>query len=371
MSSDHRDQELADRLEAAVVQVVPDPENRLRSVRRRGSFRRAARWSAIATALAVFLGSLGWGAFALRGPGRQTALPAIDTSSWRTYDGLKPWVIRYPPSWHLQPYEQASNCGFLISNVDHEFRHPKLPNENTTAWDFRGLPDNLAVIDLHTCDLGPIGPPTRTIFPLSLGSMRMVTVPASQRFGAPQPFRVTRIWSDFTLAAWFGPDASAHDRAAAAAVISSLQMPIPYADAALELPEGWNGTSIQANHAVAMFMATRQDAIEGTIRGCGMSGPCSIGSVDALRLGPADAYLQVKGFYLPRSSVKPLPPVRPEFFHRSGEWKGAPIMELTGDPAGQGDFRITYWVGPQASAQVRSQVLGILAGLHLSADATP
>jgi hypothetical protein len=373
VSRDLRDQELADRLEAAIAHVAPDPADRARSVRRRGSIRRVTRWSAVAAALAVFLGSLGWAAFALRGSSRPTALPAIDTSGWRTYDGLKPWVLRYPPGWHVAPYGAAGgHCGVLISNVDHQFRHPVLPDTQTTAWDFRGLPDDLAVIDLHTCDLGPIVRPTQTIFPLSLDDLPLVTAPPNLRFGAPQPFRVTRIWPGFTLAAWFGPDASAHDRAAAAAVIGSLQVPLPYADAALELPGGWYGRSIQYSHTAALFVATKRDAIEGVIRGC-MSGSCFIGSVNALKLGPADAYVQVKGFYLPRSSVTPLPPIRPESFHRSGEWLGAPIMELAGDPAGGGNghFVITYWMGPQATAQVRSQVVNILSGLHLVGEAAP
>jgi hypothetical protein len=255
IGTDRRDEELGAALDAVVGGLQSDPDARLPTIRRRGAVRRAIRWAAGGTGLAVTAGAFGWTALWVR----DAPVPdhsGVGTVQWRTYTQVAlDWSLRYPADWHIQPFE--GNCGHdqgpgvLLSNIDHRFEHPEIPNRCTGAWDMTGLPGDIVVVDLRAYD-GP-GPPPRsdTRFPLAIDSLESATDPRAYRYGAPQP----RLWRGVVirgrhnvLYVWFGPDASDDDRTIAARIVSSVGYApdwLTYAHDALgftvSYPPAWRG----------------------------------------------------------------------------------------------------------------------------------
>jgi Tol biopolymer transport system component len=137
-------------------------------------------------------------------------------------------AFRYPPAWHVQPFDElvghAGFAGAVVSNVDHTFRHPDLgPTEFTSAWVLRDLPDHAVVLSIERVDA--IAVPERradTPLPLSLSDGRR------QDAYRPGP-AWTHLWLPFVLdgrhdsvRVWFGPDASERDREVARRIVASI-----------------------------------------------------------------------------------------------------------------------------------------------------
>jgi hypothetical protein len=226
MNEDVRDDLLTGLLDAAVRGIEPAADARLPDVLRRGGRRRAVRWTAIGTALAVFLGAVVWGA-ANVGHGQSQPL---DVASWSTYRDPDRWSVRYPPGWNVQPFSTSSGDihlqGALFSNVGYRFRHPDLgPSEFTTAWDLSRLPEDAVVVEVERFLGGPSGPRTRppdTTFPLSIGGATSVN--DSPTPGPPGHLQLPFVNAGrrFTLNLWFGAAASRRDREIAGLIVHSV-----------------------------------------------------------------------------------------------------------------------------------------------------
>ena len=141
--------------------------------------------------------------------------------------------FRYPPQWRLQPFDENLGGGFvgvLISDTDLVFHHPPVHNGATSAWDMRGLPaDGVAISIEHIS--GPGGPGLAlpdTPLPLDLSDATTVPHLTKTSF-TPPPGRSEERFLSFALngnndgvRVFFGPDASAQSRTAAAQVVASI-----------------------------------------------------------------------------------------------------------------------------------------------------
>jgi hypothetical protein len=227
---DPRDEELAARLDAlAPTHPGNEMTDRLAEVRRRGTAIRVIRWTAIGVALALFLSAVGVGAFALRS---HPATPA-GPGGWATDRDLGLGVtLDYPRRWHLQNYGEgaaSSGCGVLVSNVDHRFRHPHIAGGYTSAWDMRGLPKDLVVIDLHCREgYGPAIQVPPTTFPISMTDMRSDRFPQQYSYGEPEPFLFLPVssgsWTSRNLFVYLGSQATASDRQIAEQIVGSIRL---------------------------------------------------------------------------------------------------------------------------------------------------
>lgn len=147
------------------------------------------------------------------------------------------WSWRYPANWHLQTFDEwighSMFEGALASNLNHHFVHPSGPNFGTSAWDFRGLPANVVVLQLAQldrfdipCDDARAFPKTDGMepseFPLSLSD-------AEASHGPPDAFAIRFLpvcipgEAVYNLHAWFGPDATPQDWEVAEDVVASIR----------------------------------------------------------------------------------------------------------------------------------------------------
>lgn len=100
----------------------------------------------------------------------------------------------YPWNWHLQEFDEnlglASMTGALVSNIRHDLHHPDLgPDEGTSAWDMRGLPEDLIVISFEQLDRHNSEATGDERLPLELANA-LVSEDAKHgvdTYGAPQP----------------------------------------------------------------------------------------------------------------------------------------------------------------------------------------
>jgi hypothetical protein len=232
---DVRDRELGDLLEGAVGHLEPNPDERLARIRRRGATRRALRWTAIGTTLAMFLGGLGWSAVQFGGGRDRVVVGSLDPSTWTEYHRpVDNWSLRYPSQWNLQPYTlrcfSAGGEGALISNVRHHF---EIVGDGCAPWDMRGLPPNLVVVEVGMSGAGPFGPFTSqpdSRFPLSLDDAKRVSdvhgEEPGEPFGAPQPrlyLPVSIQGQDYAVNSWLGRRASRLDREIVRRIVASIR----------------------------------------------------------------------------------------------------------------------------------------------------
>lgn len=143
----------------------------------------------IAIAAACILASvLLWNVFR----GSSTVPPSVATSSVQLPNlGIE---LDYPSNWRLQRFGDVVGHTFiegaLVSNVHHDFEHPDLGvNEGTSAWDMRGLPDELIVLSFEQSDHINFEAKRTKGFPLTLEAA-VVSRDATDgvpTYGAPQP----------------------------------------------------------------------------------------------------------------------------------------------------------------------------------------
>jgi hypothetical protein len=177
--NDVRDDALASLLDDSVRGVDPSPDERLSPIRRRGSARRAARWVAVVTALAVSLGAVAWAGLALRTepsrPGGVTSDSA--RKGWLTYEDARLGLaFEYPASWQVMPVETTCRVrflGVLIASEPFGLREeangclPSVP-----SIDFGDPSENLVLVAITRWEGGPSPLPSQrpnTRFPLQLG----------------------------------------------------------------------------------------------------------------------------------------------------------------------------------------------------------
>jgi hypothetical protein len=225
MSTDLRDPEVRDALEGAVRHFDPDPQARLGIVLRRGGLRRSLRLGAVGAVVALFVAGVAWGALEIQ---RQRSVTPLDTARWKTYrDRELGWSMGHPPGWHVQTFHDefigGTFRGAVVSNVDYEFRHPDLgASRHTSAWDMRGLPPHAAVVQFRAMErFGLPTQPPAALFPLSLDHAQRVR--DRPPYGAPQPrLFLPLAGTGYAVFAWFGSEASTHDRAIAERIVASI-----------------------------------------------------------------------------------------------------------------------------------------------------
>jgi hypothetical protein len=142
---------------------------------------------------------------------------------------------RVPESWQRQAFDSdlglVTHTGFLVSNVQHTFRYPRLGGGvSTSAWDMGALPPNTLVIEVGEvvrfnvpCN-SEDGNMRVTEFPLSLDEAE--TVESGPRYGAPPRLYIPICLDNgdnFNVNAWFFPQASDQDRELAYEMVSSVR----------------------------------------------------------------------------------------------------------------------------------------------------
>jgi hypothetical protein len=224
MNEDGPDRGLSALLDAAVRRIEPDVAARLPEVLRRGGRRRSARWTAIGTALAVFVGAVAWGAVTVGHGG----VEPINVASWSEYRDPQGWSARYPRSWYVQAFSTPVGLidleGAFFSNVVYDFHHPHLgPGEATSNWDLAGLPRHAVAIDFQLVS-GELLTPTgrNSNFPISLDNARPNAASSRPPDGESLWLPVT--WNSHRYQMWvfLGPDVSHRDRTMASLIVRSI-----------------------------------------------------------------------------------------------------------------------------------------------------
>lgn len=143
--NDVRDEALGALLERAAIGTDAAPADRLPEVLRRGSRRRATRFTAIAAAVGVFVGAVSWAG--MQNEGRGT-VPA-NIADWRTFASLEGngWTVQVPPPWQVLELPACRGApgriGVMVTNVEFEFRDPRGgPPDCGDRLVFAGFPRN-------------------------------------------------------------------------------------------------------------------------------------------------------------------------------------------------------------------------------------
>lgn len=229
--NDVRDEALGALLERAATGIVTQPSNRLPEVLRRGSRRRAARFTAIGAAIAVFVGALSWAGLTI--PNEEDVIPA-KIEDWRTFASLERdgWTVQVPPSWRIQEFGKCTGAHIqllsaIVTNVDFEFRDRR--GDLADCWDsyvWAGFPRDGVAFALQPYPpwgIVPRHPVTR--FPLTPDAL---VGTGAVRGGPAESFKSIRIpGEDYPVAnvrRWVGPDASPEDVAALDRLLGSLQV---------------------------------------------------------------------------------------------------------------------------------------------------
>lgn len=227
--NDVRDEALGTLLERAAVGIESAPVDGLHEALRRGGRRRAARFTVIGAAVAVFTGAVAWAGLTL--PKDVDVIPA-DISGWRTFASLEEngWTVQVPPSWRVQELPSCPNAperiGVIVTNTDFQFLNPR--GESPRCEDrflFQGFPSDGVALALMPVGIrfGIVVPQPDTVFPLSPDRL---TRTDSLSGGASQSFM--GIWEEEVNLAyvrrWVGPDASTSDVVALDRMLRSLQV---------------------------------------------------------------------------------------------------------------------------------------------------
>jgi hypothetical protein len=226
--NDVRDEALGALLDREATRIESAPVERLPEVLRRGSRRRAIRSTAIAAAVAIFVGAVSWAG--LQNEGRET-IPA-NIADWGTFASLNGngWTVQVPPSWRIQELPACPNAperiGVIVTNTDFRFLNPR--GESPQCEDrfvFQRFPSQGVAFAFMpvSARIGVIEPKPRTTFPLTPGLMRTTE---SLSGGATQRFLEVGVDGELFayVRRWVGPDAASGDVDALDRVLSSLRL---------------------------------------------------------------------------------------------------------------------------------------------------
>lgn len=225
--NDVRDEALGALLDRAAVGTEPVPGDGLPEVIRRGSRRRAIRFTAIAAAVAIFAGAVSWAG--LQNEGRET-IPA-NMDDWDTFASLEEngWTVQVPSSWRVQVLPACSNAperiGVVVSNVDFEFlNRDGLAPACAEGFVFDGFPTSgvaFAFVPWRST-YGLLIMRPDTLLPLSLDLLTEVRTNTdglekrSEYVWLGSPFGVVRRWT--------GSEASVRDVAALDHMLASFEV---------------------------------------------------------------------------------------------------------------------------------------------------
>jgi hypothetical protein len=260
--NDVRDEPLGAMLDRAAAAIEAEPVDRLPDVLRRGSRRRAARFTAIGATLAVFVGAASWVGLTL--PDDDPAIPA-NVADWRTFASLEEngWTVQVPPTWLIQGFGPCRfspiHRGAVVTNVDFEFRN----RDGALAgcgepYVWAGFPrDGVALAFQPYEPFGLIFPRPVTPFPLTPD---MLSETGAVRGGPSESYTVIRLPGRLPPVAivrrWVGPEAPPRDVAALDRILGSLQVrgALRWVDAVASTrwlrvgmthPEGWEVNRFQ------------------------------------------------------------------------------------------------------------------------------
>jgi hypothetical protein len=252
--NDVRDEALGRLLERAAVGMESVPVDRLPDVLRRGSRKRAARFTAIAAAVSVFVGAVSWAGLTLSQ--NVERIPA-DIADWRTFASLEEngWTVQVPPSWRMQELPACPNAperiGVSVTNTDFVFRNPD--GEPPGCGDrhvFAAFPRDGVVFQFQPWgDFGLTIPQPDTPVPLTADLLQS----SGDIKGGPSESD-TGVWVHRRLVGivrrFVGPDASQADVAALDRMLTSLNVrgaarwvdavaSTPRLRVGITHPEGW------------------------------------------------------------------------------------------------------------------------------------
>lgn len=132
-----------------------------------------------------------------------------------------------PEGWHQQTFDNhlvfVTHAGFIVSNINHRFHYPDLgPNRGTSAWDMRGLPEDLVAVEVSRTLRFPNRCRRTSPFPLAFEDGEW----SRGAFGSPRRLFIPAcIKGDFHFGihVWLGDEASAEDEGAARALVASIR----------------------------------------------------------------------------------------------------------------------------------------------------
>jgi hypothetical protein len=172
-------------------------------------------------------------------------------------------TFRHPPDWHVQSFDEQVGhvefAGAVVSNVAHTFRHPDLgPNEVTSTWSLRGLPETAVAISIERV-IGGLGRPEHlpdTVRPISLEGARLVRKDGGwEERSMPV---VVGGGSDY-VRVWFGPEASERDKRIARRIVGSIE---PFSTSGPDTEERIAFSAYSAGHW--QIFSARPDGSERT-----------------------------------------------------------------------------------------------------------
>jgi hypothetical protein len=245
--NDARDDALAAVLDDSVRGIDPSPDERLTAIRRRGSARRAVRWVAVVTALAVSLGAVAWAGLALR---KEAPTPSATSTGpapgdWRTdQDERLGLSFRHPESWPIVIVDTTCRVtfqGVLVTSDPPAIPHGFVQRDECGpsfigAW----VPGDAVIVAITRWEGGPSPLPSEgpdTPFPLSIDDAKPELGFWPPSLSALEAFGVmtvaVQVGGDdrYAVRLFIAPEASEEDVAIAERVISSIGLIDPCATA--------------------------------------------------------------------------------------------------------------------------------------------
>jgi hypothetical protein len=230
--NDVRDEPLGAALDRMARAIEAESIDRLPEVLHRGSRKRAARFTAIAAAIAVFVTAIAWAGLTLSQEVKR--IPA-DIADWRTFASLEDngWTIQVPPTWHVVELPACRGApkriGVMVTNVEFEFRDPRGgPPDCGDRLVFAGFPrDGVAFAFMPIVGDSIPGFPFQlpdTILPLTPD---LLVQTDGIRGGPSESFQSIWLFKDWigTVRRFVGPEAAATDIAALDGMLGSFQVP--------------------------------------------------------------------------------------------------------------------------------------------------
>jgi hypothetical protein len=233
---DVRDGPIGDALGTAAGTDEPNYDRVLERVRTRGRIRRTGRWTAVVTAVAVFVGAVTWAGLSIAAHDRSTPVASRSPSTGSTPTGWHRVAVpgtgmtmRVPADWHTQKI--AGDCmldprGLFVGNLPGPYG--TIATSDGCRWPpgMGRLPSTAVVVGIDHYEGGPPpapvepGPvPTGSPFPLSLSRFDHVRGTLRTTYGSGFAIAGDGRYQVF---AWIGNDATAADRAVAGRIVASI-----------------------------------------------------------------------------------------------------------------------------------------------------